>query len=364
MDYNYLEKISLLVDDKLSSIETDAIRKHLAVCRECRQAEESFLALRGQIKSIQFKRDAAADRKVLSAILQTGKTQPVKPTWSFTPFRLATASAMLLVIGFATTFLYNRVPQKYWEVTSVSGLPKIGAKKVAGSSRLRIGEWLETDDSSEAKIAVADIGSVEVEPGTRIRLIETRPDEHRLELERGSINASISAPPRLFYVNTPSATVIDYGCAYSLSVEDNGITTLHVTAGWVSLMLNGRESLVPASAYAKSKPGAGPGTPFFEDASGEFIDALTSFDFENGGAAAIDTIIARSRQRDAFSLWYLLERTSESDRARVFNCLRTFVPLPDNATRDGVLALDHQMLDAWKETIDVTSVGSSFTGKE
>ncbi len=363
MDCNFLEKISLLVDDKLSPIEAEETKNHLAGCRECRQAQESFLALREQIKSIQFKRDATADRKVLNEILQTGKTQPIKQTWSFTPFRLATAGAMLLVIGFATIFLYNRLPQKSWEVTSVSGVPQIGAEKLAGSGRLKIGEWLETDNSSQAKIAVADIGSVEVAPETRIRLVETRPEEHRLELERGFINATISAPPRLFYVNTPSATVIDYGCAYSLSVDDDGITILHVTEGWVSLVLNGRESLVPASAYAKSKIGIGPGTPFFEDASGEFVDALTKFDFENGGSSAIDVLIAQSRQRDALSLLYLLERAGESDRARIFDRLAAFVSLPETTTREGVLALDRRMLDVWKETIDVTSVGKSLANE-
>lgn len=363
MNCNFLEKISLLVDDELPPIEVEETKSHLTGCWECRQAKESFLTLREQIKSIQFKRDAAADRKVLNEILQNGKTQQVKSASVFTFFRLATASAMLLIIGFATIFIYNWLPQKSWEVTSVSGMPKIGAEKLAGSSRLKIGEWLETDNSSEAKIAVADIGSVEVEPGTRIRLVETRPEEHRLELERGSINALINAPPRLFYVNTPSATVIDYGCAYSLNVEDDGITTLHVTEGWVSLVLNGRESLVPASAYAKSKLGIGPGTPFFEDASGEFVDALTRFDFENGGSPAIDVIIARARERDALSLWYLLERANKSDRNRIFDRLASFVPLPENATRDGVLALDRRMLDAWQETIDVTSVGSSLANE-
>ncbi len=235
MDCKFLEKISLLVDDKLSPIEIVETRNHLGACGECRQAERSFLALRQQIKSIQFKINPAADRKVLNEILQTGKSQRAKPAWSSTPFRLAAASAMLLIVGFATIFLYNRFPQKSWEITSISGVPKIGAEKVVGGGRLKIGDWLETDNSSQVKISVADIGSVEVEPGTRIRLVETRPDEHRLELTRGTINASINAPPRLFYVNTPSATVIDYGCAYSLTVEDDGITTLHVTEGWVSL---------------------------------------------------------------------------------------------------------------------------------
>ncbi|MCA1637257.1 MAG: FecR domain-containing protein, partial [Acidobacteria bacterium] len=362
MDCNYLEKISLLVDDRLSPFETEEVKNHLAVCAQCRAAETNFLALRRQIKAIQIPRDRAAERKVLSEILRSGKSKPAGTTGKLFYLRPALAAALLIVVAFIGILIYNRPPQKSWDVARLEGTPRIAEKGINENGRLKIGEWLETDQSSRVQIAVADIGQVEVEPETRIRLVETRSAEHRLELERGSINARINAPPRLFFVNTPSATVIDYGCAYSLNVDEEGGSVLHVTEGWVSLALNGRESLVPASAYAKSRRGFGPGTPYFEDASGEFTDALTKFDFENGGATAIDVILAESRQRDALSLWYLLERATESDRARVFDRLTQLVSLPENATRAGVLALDRKMLDAWKETIDVTSVGESLTG--
>lgn len=363
MDCNYLEKISLLVDDKLSPSETEEVTSHLAACPECRAAEASFLALRRQIKAIQIPRDRAAERKVLSEILRNGKSKPAGTTGKLAYLRpVLAATALLIVVSAIGILIYNRPPQKSWDVARLEGTPKIAEKGINENSRLKIGEWLETDQSSRAQIAVADIGQVEVEPESRIRLVETNQTEHRLELMRGSINARINAPPRLFFVNTPSATVIDYGCAYSLYVDEEGASVLHVTEGWVSLALNGRESLVPASAYAKSRRGFGPGTPYFEDASGEFTEALTRFDFENGGATAIDVILAESRQRDALSLWYLLERTRESDRARVFDHLMKFIPLPENATRAGVLALDREMLDAWKETIDVASVGESLTG--
>ncbi len=364
MDCNYLEKISLLVDDKLSPSETEEVTNHLAACPECRAAEASFLALRRQIKAIQIPRDRAAERKILSEILRNEKSKPAGTTGKLIYLRpVLSAAALLIVVSAIGILIYNRPPHKSWDVARIEGTPKIAEKGINENGRLKIGEWLETDQSSRAQIAVADIGQVEVEPESRIRLVETNQTEHRLELMRGSINARINAPPRLFFVNTPSATVIDYGCAYSLYVDEEGASVLHVTEGWVSLALNGRESLVPASAYAKSRRGFGPGTPYFEDASGEFSDALTKFDFENGGATAIDVILKEARPRDAFSLLYLLERADESDRARVFDRLAQLVSLPENATRAGVLALDRKMLDAWKETIDVTSVGESLGGK-
>ena len=63
---------------------------------------------------------------------------------------------------------------------------------------------------------VGEIGSVEVEPNTRLRVVAAQPGEHRLALERGEIRAKITAPPRLFFVETASGTAVDLGCEYKL----------------------------------------------------------------------------------------------------------------------------------------------------
>ena len=145
--------------------------------------------------------------------------------------------------------------------------------------RLAVGQWLETDGDSRAKIDVGSIGQVEIDPNTRVRLVETKPTEHRLELAHGKMSARIWAPPRLFFVDTPSAVAADLGCAYTLEVDDDGVGLLHVTSGWVALQLKDRESMVPAGATCATRPGIGPGTPYFDDSSEVFRKALSSFDF-------------------------------------------------------------------------------------
>jgi hypothetical protein len=87
-----------------------------------------------------------------------------------------------------------------WEVSRLEGTPKVGSNVIDGSSRLSVGESLETDGSSRAKINVADIGEVDVGPNSRVRLIETRATKHVLALDRGRMHAVIDAPPRLFFV--------------------------------------------------------------------------------------------------------------------------------------------------------------------
>ena len=217
-------------------------------------------------------------------------------------------------------------------------------------------KWIRTDAASRAEIAVANIGQVEVEPNTRVRLVETRLTEHRLELARGTLHARIWAPPRLFFVNTPSAVAADLGCAYTIDVDDEGRGLLHVTSGWVALQLRDRESMVPAGAACATRPGVGPGTPYFDDASQLFRKALGKLDFEPedlhwSKIPALDVILHEARPRDTLTLWHLLERVDGTDRARVYDRLAQLVPPPDGVTREGLMQLNEEMLQAWKDKL-------------
>ena len=75
---------------------------------------------------------------------------------------------------------------------------------------------------------------IALEPNTRVQLVEARGREHRMSLERGTIHARIWAPPKLFFVKTPSATAVDLGCEYTLQVDDAGAGLVHVVLGWVA----------------------------------------------------------------------------------------------------------------------------------
>ena len=136
----------------------------------------------------------------------------------------------------------------------LDGSPLVGAKPIQGAGRIGAGEWIETDARSRATVKVGEIGSVEIAPNTRVRVVTARPDEHRLALARGEIRAKISAPPRLFFVDTASGTAVDLGCEYELSTDEEGSGLLHVTRGWVSFQWKGLESLVPAGASCRTRP--------------------------------------------------------------------------------------------------------------
>jgi FecR protein len=241
-----------------------------------------------------------------------------------------------------------------WGVQQVSGAPRVGAKTIRGAgekSTLRIGQTLETDEESRASITVSDVGQVDIDPQTRLRLAESRSARTRLDLERGTIHAMIWAPPGEFLVDTPSALAVDLGCAYTLQVDDSGAGILRTKMGWVGFRLNGRDAFIPAGAVGETRRGIGPGTPYFEDASEKFRAALREFDFakltEQERSEQLAIVLANARKQDALTLWHLLSRASIADRGRVFDALNAAVPAPSSVTREGIERGEHAMLDAW-----------------
>ena len=267
--------------------------------------------------------------------------------WLVIPLAAAAVLALLL-LGRRT------VPQPGgggWEVTRLAGVPLVRAAPLGATGALRVGDWLETDDSSRAVILVGDIGRVEVKPDTRIRLVRAQRTDHRLALERGEIYAKVDAPPRLFFVDTPAGTAVDLGCAYTLAVDSSGNGTIHVTGGYVEFDWGGRRSIVPLGFRADTRRGFGPGTPYAEDAPEALRHALAAFDFSNGSAAAVRRALAAARPEDAVSLWHLLGRVDPLLRREVHDRLASLVPPPPGVARDDVLRLDPATLETYWNTL-------------
>jgi hypothetical protein len=285
-------------------------------------------------------------------VLPLPKPAPRRRLSAAIPF-LAMAAVVILMVGLVWRTTRTSVPRT-WEVTNLAGRPQIGAAALESTGRLAVGDTLTTDGSSRARLSVSAIGQVIVESDTRLRLVATGVGRHRLALDRGTLEAVISAPPGEFVVDTPSATATDLGCVYTLHVDDDGTGLLSVTVGWVAFELAGRESFVPAGASCRTGRLAGPGTPRFDDADHEFQMAVERFDFagtETDRAAGLRSMLDRARPRDALTLWHLLPRVHESERADVFDALARRVPPPAGVSREKVLALDRATLDLWWDAL-------------
>lgn len=356
---NHVSKqLSAYLHGELSPENAQRVTAHLRACAGCR-AEFEEIEFGAQLarqlqrqqapESLWVELETAMNRERASDRRNTGASQ-AGFGFSWWPLKLGLASAVVIAVLVFVALRRQPEPKwpdnlPSWEVTRLDGQPVIGRKKIAEKGSLPVGEWLTTDDASRAQISVGQIGEVKIEPNSRIQLLEAQDDNHRLAMQRGKMEAFIWAPPRKFFVQTPSALAVDLGCSYTLEVAEDGTSLLSVTMGWVAFEWQGRESFVPAEAKCVTRPKLGPGTPYFGDASTEFQLALAQFD--TGQTDSLAAVLAQARKRDALTLWHLLARTEGETRGKVFDRLAQLIPPPKKVIREGVLSNDRAMLDAW-----------------
>jgi len=354
------KELSAYCNGELTSVEAQSVLDHLHGCQRC--CEEHTVIKRGVTLALQLApTPAPADmwtdiEPLLDERSSAAAVQPRTPRLvpAFGWYRIAAVAAVILIaVAFGLIWSSYYAPRASWAVETVLGKVRIGGRGINHLGSLQVGQVVETDESSRAKVTVATIGEVELDPNSRLRLVQTRESEHRIALERGRMTATIKAPPRLFFVDTPWSEAIDLGCAYTLEVDDSGRSVLHVTSGWVELVGNGHESYVPIGAVCETRPGIGPGSPYFADATEAFVRSLEQFDFESGGQDAFSAVLREARQRDTFTLWQMLSRVEGTQRVEVLDRMIDLVGLPIGITREGTLQLDQTTLDAWKDAMDL-----------
>jgi hypothetical protein len=327
------DQLTAYLDGEMPDNVRSGADAHLAACDHCRAELDRVRGVAELLVQMPLVQPPEGLWEAINAAVEIPRAR-MAPVW-----RYAVVAALLIIAASGGLWRYAQTPT--WEVTTVNG-------SAASTGNVRTGRWIDTSNGSRARIKIADIGSVDVEPNTRVRLVDTGSAGHRLALESGVLNAKISAPPRLFFVETPAGTAVDLGCEYRLRCDRAGSGLLHVTQGWVALEWKSSEVLVPAGASCRMRPVIGPGTPWFDDAAATFVTALESFDVSQNQLA---TILAAARPRDTLTLWHLLSRVSTAERALVYDRMAALAPPPAGVTREQVLSLEAAALTQWKNEL-------------
>ena len=258
--------------------------------------------------------------------------------------------AAALVIGAVTATIVakNRQygPATAWQLS-------LAGKK---TTAVRPGQTIETTAASHAMLESEFVGTVNIAPDSRLRVLSVRGEEQRFALDRGTIHALIWARPTRFAVDTPWAKAIDLGCQYTLHVGSGGAGMLTVQTGWVAFQWRSLESFIPAGAACATRAQSGPGTPYFLDAPAALTAGVERFD-STGDSNALESVLLTARPRDALTLWHLLRRTQGAQRAEVFDRFSALVALPPEAGRTAILRGDRSAIDAAWNALDLGNTG-------
>jgi hypothetical protein len=374
-DRHVTAEIGAYIDATLPASDSDRVRVHLGECLDCRRVHDALrdgLAAIGQLPTYALPANVWSgieqelDRKGIgvSGLQRDVETRdarsgasvelvPRAPWWSY---RVA-AAVLVVAGGVLASSVALGVYHSSWSIERVAGAPVAGTRTIVRGGTLAEGEWLETDAASRARLSIGTLGTADIGPGSRVRLVQAGGVERSLHVERGSIDARVWAPPRFFLVETPAATAVDLGCIYSLDVDEQGNGVLRVRSGQVELRGHGRGSLVVAGTIAEMRRGEGPGTPYVAGEPEAFRNALAVVDFAGGRGdrrAALEQVLSTATAGSTITLWHLLPRVTPEERVLVYDRLASVAAPPPGVERDDVLALDAQALSRWRTTLEPT----------
>lgn len=262
---------------------------------------------------------------------------------------LLVAGALAAVTVSWLTLRPGRVPLSTWRLN--------GHPVALGEALVATGQPLT--------LTAAGVGSVQLQPQGRLRVLESHKTRQRLALDSGILKVKVTAPPRLFVVETSLATATDLGCEYTLSASDEPWlyffrrrvgSALHVVSGYVELEdKNKNVVLVPGGALVVVLGDGHQTLPAFEAAS----SAVLTYDSTHALAPLLGAL---KKPEDTLTLFHLLPRVRGAERATVLDKLLTLTTLPKGVTRAQVLALDPHALATWRDELKLLWGGATQLG--
>lgn len=225
--------------------------------------------------------------------------------------------AKIAVAGLAACLLLyaGHLHRLSWDEGQPWQVSARAAGNVATPSVVAPGTVLETSSHQSLTIAVARIGRINLSPGSRLRLLETRTGKHRVSLDSGHLRARIWAPPGYFGLSDGKAEIIDLGCDFEVWKNADGSGRVYVRSGWIDYGVGAYEVLVPAG-FALRFSADRPFTPMRPEASPGFAIAVTNLEraLSESGPSSAATLAASNRvaeaalDADGFTLLSLLTR--------------------------------------------------------
>ena len=154
----------------------------------------------------------------------------------------------------------------------------------------------------------------------------------------------------MFSIETPSASVKDFGSTYYLTVDEKSITKLQVKSGWVLMEADEQKSLLSTASICFADKENGIAVPFSINASDSFKNALRNLRPETRNGDELMTILSESRKEDLNSLFHLLIRSRNEEREKIFDRIKQLSIISRQITQERVLNGDRDMLGRlWTE---------------
>lgn len=257
---------------------------------------------------------------------------------------IAIAVVAVLYIGYKIIFSGGG-----WEIMQFTGQPLLDNQKMTQNETFPAMATITTDNNSTVTLLIPDIGRIMIDTLSKVQRMDTG---NEINLEQGQIKKYEGNATDFLTVQTPLAKIKELykGSAFKLKVINNGLTKLSVESGWLVVDVKEFQSYIPKNYSCAISKGRYV-IPYYTDGNPEIISLIRNFSGVND--PSIGTILSLATPKDAISLWHLLQLVSSENRFMVFDKLNEFTPVPNGVTKEGIQALNKDMLMKWRQEIEL-----------
>lgn len=262
------------------------------------------------------------------------------------PRKVIVGSALIVVFFLIYTFFFSS--GKGWEVRKL----RVGENVYESFKLLHEKDSFETDELTKSEIIIPEIGSLFLEPNTKIE----RLNAYKVRLLSGVILKSEAASTKDLNIEVFGANINDFilGSSYRLSIQDSSTSFIEVTNGWVSLKKDNVESLILPYHNCKIKTDKGTGLPYHINSSNNFVKAIEEYCFiKPGDEEALINILTNAEVLNCVTLWNMLYRVNRKQRDMVIYTIYGLLGnAPEGVTEEGLKTLNPEMLHKLLEEIE------------
>ncbi|MEO8446683.1 MAG: FecR family protein [bacterium] len=242
-------------------------------------------------------------------------------------------------------------PGTYWKVSNIQGNSLIGDVAMNNYDSIKEGQFIRTNGTSRAELIIANMGKIIIEPNSKIIFIKGQDGNNRILVEYGTIEADMRSNPKTFFVEMPSAVASDLGGSYTLTIDSTGDGLVYVRSGKVEVQSQNSEAIIPAGNLVMTRKDVGVGTPFNENSSSKFKNALYNFDFGKCSGSCVSTLLNTAKLSDAVTLVNLIPKMDSEYQDEFYAKVSNFVAPPERIHKDSIPFINEDEINRWVDKI-------------
>jgi len=218
------------------------------------------------------------------------------------------------------------------------------------SSGLSSDTHLVTSKNDFIRITIPNIGIIELSGESDIVITDGKHSLNSIILERGKMIFTPQIGNILFQLVHNGVTLRSKNSQFEITASNKTISVLNILTSFIEIEIEDIISKIPYNHTFQIFDENNISIPLITNATKKFTELVHQFDIEQSDKTLL-AILKLSTQYNAFTLHFMIQKVTPSNRELILEKLQKYFPLPNSISKIDILMLDNTALNTWWEEI-------------